>query len=214
MKKLYILMILIFVQQLSFSQFAFITPKAGITLSNARNFIFEKENYKPGFLIGCEFEYRLSTRLSLKPGLIFEQKGTFHKEDIVDINGHPSGIAKEYYTWNYIGIPMLIKYQPFATNRIYIQCGGYADFLTSEIHRIMYTEAGDPVDIKEHTNISGYGKLDAGLLAGVGIEIPVGRNALQFDARYAYAFNIGGALMPPATNTFSLSVGYAFKLRE
>lgn len=214
MKKIFPLIIFIFVQQVSFGQFTAITPKAGFTFSKARNFIFEKENYKPGFLVGCEIEYRLSAKLSLKPELQFEQKGTMQKTDIVDYNGHSSGIIKQYYTWNYVGIPILIKFQPFVKNRIYIQGGGYTNFLLSEIHRLKYTEAGEPVDNKENTDISGYGRLDAGLLAGAGIDISVGRNAIQFDARYAFAFNIGGPLMPPATNTFSLSAGYAFKLRK
>jgi len=211
MKKLYLFLLLSSISFISFGQFKTFTPKAGITLSNARNFIFEKEYYKPGFMTGVASEYLISSKLSLVPELIFEQKGTLQKVDGVDANGHSVGIVKMYYAWNYIGVPMLVKYKPFAKHQIYLQGGGYADFLISETRRLKYTEDGIDHDEKDNTDISGYGKWDIGVLAGGGIDIPVGkRNALQIDARYAFAFNLGGATMPPATVTFTLSAGYLF----
>jgi hypothetical protein len=213
MKKNIFLLLLISCSLISFGQFNAITPKAGLTLSKARNFISEKEYYKPGFIIGVEADYRLSSKLILQPELVFEQKGTLQKEEGVDINGYPTGTVKGYYTWNYIGIPVLLKYKPFEKNQIYFLGGGYADFLVSEIYRLAYTENGVVHDQKDKTEISGYGRWDVGFQAGGGIDIPIGkRNAIQIDGRYIFGINLGGATMPPATGTFSLSAGYVFNL--
>jgi hypothetical protein len=195
----------------SFGQLTTVTPKAGVTLSKARNFIFEKEYFKPGFLFGVEADFNLSSKLVFKPELVFEQKGTLQKTEGVDLNGHPMGTIKMFYTWNYISIPLTLKYMPFAKNQIYFQGGGYAGYLLGETRRMQYSEAGVDHDEKESKDVSGYGKWDIGLLAGGGIDIPVGkRNAIRFDARCGFAFNLGGSEMPPATDTFGLSAGYAF----
>jgi hypothetical protein len=195
----------------SFGQFNSITPKAGITFSKARNFIFEKEYFKPGFLIGAVADFSISPKLTLQPELVFEQKGTLQKLEGVDANGQSIGNISFSYTWNYIGIPITLKYKPFANNQIYFLGGGYADFLIGETRRMQYTEAGVDHDEKQSFDIDGYGKWDIGLLAGAGIDIPVGKkNAIRFDARYGFAFNLGGAKMPPATDTFALSAGYVF----
>jgi len=199
----------------SFGQFTTITPKAGSTFSKARNFIFEREHFKPGILIGVEADYKLSSKLLLQPELVFEQKGTLQKVEGVNENGHPIGAVKGFYTCNYIGIPLILKYKPFAKNQIYFLGGGYANFLVSEIRRVKYTEAGETHDDKENTDISGYGRWDAGFQAGAGIDIPAGKkNFIRIEARYAFAINLGGSTMPPATDTFLLSAGYAFNFMK
>jgi len=215
MKKIIILILISTFNAFAFGQFNAITPKAGITFSKARNFIFDKEYFKPGFLIGAAVDYKLSSKLVIQPEIIFEQKGTSQKEEGVDHNGHPIGTVKMYYTWNYIGIPITLKYKPFTRNQIYFLSGGYANFLLGETRRLQYSESGVDYDEKESTNVSGYGKWDIGLLVGTGIDLPVGKkNAIRFDARYGFAFNLGGAKMPPATDTFGLTAGYVFGLSK
>lgn len=213
MRKFSFLLLLTSFCLVSFGQIASITPKAGATFSKARNFVFDKEYFKPGFLIGVAADYKLSPKLCLQPELVFEQKGTLQKVEGVDENGHPIGTVKGFYTWNYIGIPVLIKYQPFEKQYIYFLGGGYANFLISEIRRLKYKAGGEIHDDKENFDISGYGHIDAGLQAGGGIDIPIGKkNTIRIETRYAFAFNLGGTKMPPATNTFEISAGYVFSL--
>lgn len=210
MKKLFILTLLFSVNLISSAQFTSITPKVGLTVSKARG--FDQINYKPGYLFGASATYVLNSKISLKPELLIEQKGSQGEIQFTDENGWSLGVSDWYSTWNFLTLPLQIQYNPFERIGIYLTAGGYAGYLLWASDRINSENAGG-TNQKEKIDISGYNKWDAGLCAGAGIGIPFNeKSGIDVALKYEYAFLTDNGRMPPATHTFSLSVGYIIKL--
>lgn len=212
MKKTVFLLIFISANLFSFAQFVNVTPKIGLTISTARG--FDELNYRPGYLFGASAEYFLNTNISIKPELLIEQKGVHGEIQFTDMNGWSLGVSDWYETWNYLTLPLQIQYNPFERNGIYFTAGGYIGYLLWASDRINSENAGG-TNQKEKIDISGYNKWDAGLSAGAGIGIPFNeKSGIDVALKYEYAFLTDKGRMPPATHTFSLSVGYIIKFAK
>lgn len=206
MKKFFILTLFFTISLISFGQFTSITPKIGLTVSKARG--FDNIQYKPGLLFGASAEYLLNSKLSLKPELLIEQKGSHGEIQYTDLNGWPLGVADWYNTWNYLTLPIQIQFNPFEKNGIYLTAGAFAGYLLWASERINAENAGGTNE-SEKADISGYNKWDAGVCAGAGIAIPLNeKGGIEVGLKYEYAFLADRNRMPPVTHTFSLSVGY------
>jgi len=212
MKKLFILTLLFSINIISFGQFTSISPKLGLTVSKARG--YDKISYKSGYLFGASAAYLLNSKLSLKPELLIEQKGSRGEIEFTDQNGWSLGVADWYSTWNYLTLPFQIQYNLFERNGIYLSAGGYAGYLLWASDKINAENAGGTNESAK-TDISGYNKWDAGLCAGVGIGIPLNKKGgIDVGLKYEYAFLIDKGRMPPVTHTFSLSVGYTIEFAK
>lgn len=210
MKKSILLLLFTFVTMLSFSQIESVSPKLGITYSGSKG--IENSKFKPGYLWGATVDYSLMPKISFRTGLLIEQKGCQGRAVYLDENGWQSGILTWYNTWNYLTLPLQIKYSPFRSKNFFLAGGGYAGYLLAASQRFKSDNPGK-LDGRDKLDLQYYNRWDIGLQTGAGLRIPVGgKNSLEFDLLYDYAFRVDKGRMPPATSTFSFTVGYSFAL--
>lgn len=213
MKKIIILIVFIVLKSFSFAQFTTITPKLGFTFSNTPG--FDNVNYKPGYLFGGSTEYVLTSKFAIKPELLIEQKGCKRDVMFTDLNGWALGTNTLFYTWNYLMLPVQVLYSPFQSNIIYFSAGGYAGYMLWATQRMKGNIDGERINKKSKLDISNYNRWDVGLNIGAGTNIPFGVNdKIEIGFKYEYAFITDRFHLPPATRTFSLSVGYKIRIKE
>jgi hypothetical protein len=212
MKKIILLLGLIFMKSMSYSQFTAFTPTIGLTLSNCKD--FDNTKYKPGSLFGVSTLYMLSPKFAFKPELLIEQKGFQMKESYTDENGWLLGTGTAFYTWNYITLPLQIQYSLINSNNIFITAGGYAGYMLWGNKRTT-GGTGDIKNEKSKLDIGNNNRFEVGFNAGGGINIPInGINKIEIEFRYERSFRDQNYRYPSATTTFSLSAGYTIDLRK
>ena len=200
------------ISMVTFGQFATITPKIGLTLSNCKD--FDDTKYKPGYLFGVSALYKLSPKFAIKPELLIEQKGFQMKANFTDENGWLVGTGTAFYTWNYITLPLQVQYSLFKSNNIFVAAGGYAGYMLWGSERTT-GGIGDIKNERSKLDISGYNRFEIGFNAGGGINIPVSaKNKIEVGLRYERTFRNNEAKFPSGTSTFSLAVGYAINIMK
>jgi hypothetical protein len=205
MKKVIILILMSTFNAFAFAQFTSVTPKAGISFSNMKDYY---EKYKIGYLVGASAEYKFSSKFSLKPDLLLEQKGGQGEFAATDENGWTVGIYNIYFSLNYLTLPIQLKYNPFAGNRIYFTAGGYAGYLLWANEKMVGPDGNN--HLYKNIDKAFLNQWDVGFSLGSGVDIPLNeKSGIQVDFKYEHAL-LNSALFSTA-NTFSLSVGYAFK---
>jgi hypothetical protein len=206
MKKLVILIVFIFIQQISFGQFTAITPKVGLTMSKLRD--FPDTHYKPGYEYSVSAEYKLVKQFSILSALGLEQKGYLEKGTFQEVSGTFSEYQK-YTSLNYINLPLLVKYIPFQNKGIYLIAGGYAGYLIAVSERLQTSIEGSDKNEKTKKDVDDYYRWNAGLSAGAGYDIPTkGKGRINVETKYEFDVHLEKDIFP-TTHTFSLSVGYS-----
>jgi hypothetical protein len=205
MKKFIFLVLISTINAFGFAQLTAVTPKIGMTVSNMKVY-FEK--YKIGYLFGASAEYKFSSKFSLKPDLLLEQKGGQDEFAATDENGWIVGIYNVNLSTNYLSLPIQLKYNPFSGNRIYFTAGGYAGYLLWANEKMFGPDGNSHLN-RNIDKVFLY-QWDLGISLGSGVDIPLNeKSVIQVDFKYEHAL-LNSALFSTA-NTFSLSVGYAFK---
>ncbi len=211
MKKQIFLILFILCKLTLLSQITAVTPKIGVTLSNAQD--FNGMQYKLGYLIGTSIEYKLSQKIVFKPEIKLAQKGTKQKGYLTDENGFLLPDSKSYISYNYLNLPILMEYHPLSSNHIFLSGGPYIGYLLKSTQRTITTWNGEKYDSKMNLDMSNYNLWDVGFCVGGGINIPfLKKGEIKIDLLYEYALSIVNQKQPPRTNTFSLSTGYKIRL--
>jgi hypothetical protein len=146
--------------------------KGGVNFSDLHTKDAEESNWLTGFNLGVFCKLPVSEYFAFQPELYFTTKGA----EVTYDNTFVDGTAR--FVFNYLEVPLL-----FAVNvneNVNIHVGPYAAFLVSgkatneaNINLFDFEENIDPED---------YNKLDAGIAAGVGIDI----GAVSLGARYNF----------------------------
>lgn len=211
MKKLLFGIILILISGITFGQFISLTPKIGFTLSDYYEKILVETTFKLGYSFGVSSNFSLSRKLDLKPELMFKQKGTKSA-------GLPNDNI-QYYTFNYLNIPLLIKYNLGKKNNSFINGGIYTGYLLKATSRFKGTLNGVYYDEKSNEDLSVFNKFDFGVGIGGGIRIPINdKNGILVDLRYNFALTFtnkkDNAVIYPKQHTIGLYIGYEFGLNN
>lgn len=208
MKRTYFTFLLLFVLWSSYGQINTVIPKLGATFSSTKD-MAEDPKYKPGYLLGVSAGYRLDPKISFIPELLLEQKGFYKSVAATDMNGQIVGSFDVYYTWNYLTLPIQLRYYPLKNERFLLSAGGYAGYLVGATERTKGDLEGSEINNREKKDISDYNHWDYGINISAGTNIPfTEKSGIEVCFRYEHGLNFASDRIPTPTQTFSLSVGY------
>ncbi len=148
--------------------------KAGVAMSNIFGRDVYDQKFRAGFSYGVFMTYGFGRAFAVQPELLFVMKGSKY------INGTGADAYRETMSLEYVELPILAKlYLPLSRAFKVHVFAGPAPALNIRA-RVNAKFAGES---QEETldNIKG---VDISLVGGAGIEIPVGRGRITFDARY------------------------------
>ncbi|MDY7396956.1 porin family protein [Aureibaculum sp. 2210JD6-5] len=173
------LTISLFINTTSFSQNEMrIGINAGANYSKFRgNELIDETNADFGFLAGVSLEYFLSEKFSLKTNLNFERKSIKKtSNNIVDFEGMPTGEIEIKTNYDYLVLPMLVKYKFNETSGFYVNGGPFLGYLLSNKSR------AEGYDEDDFTSLSK--KIDVGVSIGLGAKFQLtGKNELGIELR-------------------------------
>jgi hypothetical protein len=179
MKKIVLVFFVLFSLH-SFGQDKFrIGINSGITLSHFRgNDLVNRSNSGLGFLVGLDFEYSLKEKLSLRTNVSYETKSIVYKTIVLYDNfGAPTGKnTKIKSTYDYITIPILVKYSFDNKKSFFINGGPFLGFLLNAKSK------AESVDSNNFTSLNK--NLDYGLSFGIGKRFNLNeKNDLNIEIR-------------------------------
>ncbi len=149
----------------------------GGTYSKFRgNKLIESADAKIDFLIGVSFEYYLKENLSIKTNLNYERKSYTNKSFGIDEFGLTINEVKITTNFDYISLPILIKYKLGNSNQFFVNGGPFLGYLLNNKSKA----SGYPDD----ETISLNKKLDIGLSFGIGKKFNLNdKNNLNIEIR-------------------------------
>ena len=197
-------------------QFVSLTPKGGVTFSDFYTATYAKSSFKAGMAFGISADYKLNIeKLFLKGELGFEQKGTKY---LYTADADGSSTDGNYYTYNYINLPILLKLKIGSKNNFFLNTGIYTGYLISGVERYQGTFEGQYIDQKNAMDMQNHNRLDFGLAIGGGVGIPIlTKDKIMLEARYDFALttsNRSGSPLEPKQHTLELTLGYEFGLKN
>lgn len=212
MKKHFIIILLVAFSQLSHAQFLSVTPKIGLTLSTSRE--VTQMDYSPAFHIGASVVYKISDRFSLVSSVMFEQKREKLEFPFAD-SSHTQVPAAEKMRSNYVTVPLLIEFNPFRNNHIFINGGIYLGYLLNAKAKITTAEYVEEYNTTADIDISNFKRFVFGVGIGGGIYIPVTKNGqILIDLQYEHTLTEGSQFLDLQFRTFIISAGYAMSISK
>lgn len=202
MKKIFLLSLFLLFGATLHAQLT-IVPKVGLSYYSAKlgedSYGSDNMKFKAGFLVGAGFDITITDFFSIKPELVYIQKGW--KGEYNDVDQGYGYIDKSEVTLNYIEIPIMFKFTFGGGVKFFVNGGPYIgfglngkdkwDFESYYAGTIDYSESGEykikfgsapdniPIDEEYIDN-----PLEIGGQAGAGVLIA---NHIHIEIRYSYA---------------------------
>ncbi|MDR2474576.1 MAG: PorT family protein [Bacteroidales bacterium] len=177
------------------AQFSF-GVKAGLNLSSYSD--MEGLESKIGYKIGPAAEYSLGDKLGIQAALLLSSKGAKAKEGNAKIDA------------NYLELPItaVYKFSIAPDTKLYVNAGPYFAYgIFGKIKGSEEVVDGVTVSVEVDTfGENGLKKFDAGITAGVGMEIMGINFGLNYDLGLTKVMEEGDA----SNRNFWISVGYYF----
>ena len=105
---------------------------AGATYSKFRgNQLIDNADAKIDFLIGVSFEYYLKDNLSIKTNLNYERKSFNNQSFGIDQFGFPTNEVEITTNFDYLTLPILVKYEFGNSKTFFLNGGPFLGFLLS-----------------------------------------------------------------------------------
>jgi hypothetical protein len=181
--------------------------KAGLNLANLSGDDAGSPDTKTAFAFGGFFTYQFSPIFAIQPEIYYSMKGAKDKMTM------GSSTIDLSYSFNYIEIPLLIKFMiPIKDSNVKpaIIAGPYFAINTTAKVKAEYQGQSEEADIDELKSS------EFGLQLGGGVGFPVGNGELGFDVRYIMGlsniFDVEGD--PDVKNSvINFNLFYAFSLK-
>lgn len=226
-KKLFIVLFLI--NGILFSQEKIsLGLNTGLTYSDFRgNDFFDNYEYGFDFLIGISFDYKIKDRLFISTDVNYERKSannfyeasnTVGPGGTIIIIGTPIGEnppdkpeLKFQTRFEYISIPILLKYFVSENNDFYINGGPYLGYLL----KIKNINDGEESDLDFNNDFE---KIDLGLTFGIGYNLDLSQKSyLNFELRNNFGLtnidsNNNNLFNRTKVNSLNLIIGWNFYL--
>lgn len=169
------------------------------------NVYFSESVRKPGYTLGLNLQYDLSKFLSIRSGLIYELKGNkyslYYRDEnnnvIVDNNGYTDRYDV-VYNYNYITLPLLIKFTTPGTNKIFFNTGPYfsylinsnsKNFINGEEYYYNTTNMGSLFDIGLSIGLGGWFKINDNIKISTEIRDNIGLYNINGNSEYPLKHN-------------------------
>ena len=146
--------------------------KAGLNYSNLYAKDADNSKTHAGLNVGFFAKVPLSNWVSIQPEAYYTTKGA----DVTYNNVFATGTAK--FNLNYVEVPLLFVFH--VTRNFNVHLGPYAAVLVSG--KVTNKSNVTLFDFEENIQVDDYNRLDAGVAAGLGIDL----GALSIGARYNY----------------------------
>jgi hypothetical protein len=162
----------------------------GIGLRNLRgNELLKKNNTSaPGFAGGLSFQYNFSEKIALHMDVAFDRKGAVGHVDQLDSNGNSVGKITTHSNFDYLTLPLMLRYTMHKKVDLFFQVGGYGAYLLKQNFVVKQGDTGKVVVDNSYKDQP----LDFGISLGFGLSIPIKeRLALNFEIRDNFGlFNV------------------------
>ena len=157
---------------------------------------FNNGNIRTGLHAGVFGNMSLNNSFLLQTEVNYEQKG-----------GKSENITSKY---DYISVPVLLKYSLGKSDntalKFNINVGPYAAFLLNAENNIDNEGIESTVDMKDNSE-----DFEFGIIAGFGLEYPIGANSLVFDLRLGLGLTAFDQNDSESNNKYvGISLGYQF----
>lgn len=152
--------------------------KGGVNFSNMYTNDVDDENVLTGFNLGVFAKLPINSFIAIQPELYYTTKGS----ELTYNNSFAQGTAK--FRMNYIEAPLLLVVN--LTKNFNIHGGGYVAYLVDG--KATNNSDNNLFDSEEELDNDDFNKIDAGLAAGLGIDI----GAFGIGARYNYGLTTVG----------------------
>lgn len=206
-KLLFTVLGLIFSMNLSAQNDFRIGLHAGLNYPDIRGHELARyNNFKIGYLVGVSLEQPLTENLSLKANVNYERKVRKLQLTYYDRYAEESGTEDFSHVYEYVNLPVLIKYK-FGGTGFFANGGPFLNYLLNDKIKPEY-----PID--DSNALTEQKKIDFGLSVGIGTSISLnGKNDLSIEIRDDFGVidtggvptHVGGTVK---TNTVKLIVGW------
>lgn len=176
---------------------------------------FEDKGFVFGLQFGGVFEYGINDQFSIQPELLYIKKGVSNEFLGFDGDGQTDLI------FNYIELPILVKYKYGATENLnlYFTGGPTVGFLESGRSETDLFVGGDRIEENvdlEFGDDDSFRRFEIGISIGIGAYIPLGVGNLFGEARFATGITDlnDNDLSDASTSNIGLglSIGYLYPL--
>ena len=179
----------------------------GINYPDIRGHEYAKyNNFKVGYLFGVTFDYYLKENLSLKANINYERKIKKLQLTYFDYDAEESGKENFREIYEYINIPILLKYE-FGNSKFFANAGPFFNYLLN--NKIEPDYPNDDSDV-----VTELKKIDFGLSLGIGTNISLNeKNDITIEIRDDFGIvdtggvpkHVGGKVK---TNTIKLILAW------
>lgn len=180
---------------------------------------------QPGFSgsAGFSFQWNSPKHFSLRTGIIFQQNNYSFNTNYSDVGIGIGGNGKGKHHFDYLTLPILARFTYGQKIRFFFNTGLFAGLLTKQTEfseGIMYYPYGGGFASSyknKVSNISDYKNFDLGVIAGIGLSIPI-QKRLYLSLELRDNFGITNILYSNyykrtlRTNSLNLLMGISYKL--
>jgi opacity protein-like surface antigen len=183
--------------------------------------------FLPGISAGLTGEYAVTNKISIKSGLLFQQKGHYTYQNATDSIGMPisGNYFESTYRLNYLVLPVYGKLYLGNKTKFFVELGPYFGYLLDASFKMVYHRNSQPDQVNTESQTTKFNRADVGASLGAGISIPVkSRFAIDLGLRYDQGIlNINpnttpgpGDLQPPVLRNISINflAGIKYKLNN
>lgn len=188
-----------------------------ISTIRGSSLINSRHDPRIGFYVGASLQYNLSKHLSLRTGLGFERKGSSGESVVIDNSGTTLGTIHHLSNFDYLSIPILIRYSIGKRTKYFIGLGSFIGILL----RQMDHNDGRPNFSKTSNNgTANFQSFDAGLCGEIGVSRPLSKK-INISAQVRNNLGLLGLNIGPTfenkrikTNATALLLGLSIGLHK
>ncbi len=138
------------------------------TFLKGNDFIEKMYNGTLGYSGGISFQYNWGKRIALRTNIAYERKGGEGEFEFTDNYGASIGKGVVNLNFDYLTIPVLVRFTFGKRTKYFINGGSYFGYLINQT--LVFKGANSN---GESNNTASYNSLDAGISLGTGIQYPI-----------------------------------------
>jgi len=179
----------------------------GVRSLRGNEILKEKNISALSFSGGLSIEYNFSEKWALHTDFSFERKGAVAYADQLDTNGNITGDITTFSNFDYLTMPLLLKFSVHKKVDIFCNAGGFVGYLLKQ--NFVIKESGSENKVAD--NLYKDKMLDFGLSIGLGFAIPI-KPRLILNAELRNNLGVYNVSKVPVHNDGSIKTNNALLL--